>query len=81
MDAFRAFMGALIDYAGLFPPASLELRASVQEYARLRRQPEAWMLGRFIVPAGRLTELAAVVHDAGAPWRLAVIVSPALTRP
>jgi hypothetical protein len=67
-------MSALIDYAGLFPPASLDLRASVQEYARLRREPEAWMLGRFIVPAGRLAELAAVVHDAGEPWRLAVIV-------
>jgi hypothetical protein len=74
VDAFRAFMGGLIDYAGLFPPASLDLRASVQEYARLRREPEAWMLGRFIVPAGRLAELAEGDRADGPPWRLAVIV-------
>jgi hypothetical protein len=87
MDALRAFMCELIDYAGLFPPASLDMSTSVREYARLRREAEAWMLGRFVVPAGRLPELAdclaetrrlterAVgVPDPDPPWRLAVIV-------
>ncbi len=79
MDAFRTFMDGLIDYAGLFPPASCDMPAAVQEYARLRGQPEAWMLGRFIVPAGRLAELAGClaqqIPGPDAPWRLAVIVN------
>jgi hypothetical protein len=52
------------------------------EYARHRREPEAWMLGRFVVPAARLGELgrAADAHlpDAGAgePWRLSALLGP-----
>lgn len=46
----------LVDYAGLFPPAELPFAAAVVEYAEHRTQPEAWMLGHFICPAGRLSE-------------------------
>ena len=49
----RAFLAGLIDYAGLFPPAALPLGPALAEYARHRAGPDAWMLGRFIVPAGR----------------------------
>jgi hypothetical protein len=52
-------MGGLVDYAGLFPPASLDMAAAVTEYAAHRGETEAWMLGRFIVPAGRLEEMRA----------------------
>ncbi len=58
-------MGSLIDYAGLFPPASLDVPTAVAEYADHRREPEAWMLGRFIAPAARLAEIA---RAAGAHW-------------
>jgi hypothetical protein len=47
----------LIDYAGLFPPASLPLDAAIRLYAGYRDGADAWMLGRFICPAARLTEL------------------------
>jgi hypothetical protein len=57
--AFRAFMSELIDYAGLFPPARLDLDTAIRKYARYRDQDEAWMLGRFIIPAGQLAQLAA----------------------
>ncbi len=75
--ALRAFMGGLVDYAGLFPPASLEVPAAVAEYAAHRTEAEAWMLGRFIAPAGRLAAIgeAAAAHlDAGAPWGFSVLV-------
>jgi len=50
----RAALYALIDYAGLFPPAQLSVTAAQAEYASARAGPHAWMLGRFIVPAAVL---------------------------
>jgi hypothetical protein len=49
--AVRAAFSALIDYAGLFPPAKLALAEARTEYAAAERGPYAWMLGRFIIPA------------------------------
>lgn len=46
--------GALIDYAGLFPPAQLPLEQARSEYQAARRGPYAWMVDRFIVPASLL---------------------------
>ena len=51
----RAAFDTLIDYAGLFPPAQLEPPAAEREYLAARAGPQAWMLGRFIVPAAGLT--------------------------
>jgi len=58
-------MTALVDYAGLFPPAGLDMAPAVKEYARWLADPAAWMLGRFIVPAGRLPELDTVLSESG----------------
>jgi len=50
----RAAFEALIDYAGLFPPARLPMDAARHEYTTSRAGPFAWVLGRFIIPAGML---------------------------
>jgi hypothetical protein len=76
-QALTAFMDTLIDYAGLFPPATLDVPTAVAEYARHRSEPEAWMLGRFIAPSGRLDEIAAAAGPllgAGPPWGFSVLV-------
>ena len=75
--SLRSFMDGLVDYAGLFPPALLDMAAAVDEYAAHRDEQEAWMLGRFIVPAGRLIELQEVgaQHlDQGRDWAFSVLV-------
>lgn len=77
LAAFRSFMSGLVDYAGLFPPASLDMAAAVEEYAAHLTEQEAWMLGRFIVPAGRLTELQTACTpflDAGQAWAFSLLV-------
>ncbi|MFZ1917879.1 MAG: hypothetical protein WAU58_09920 [Terriglobales bacterium] len=51
----------LIDYAGLFPPASLGIAPAVANYYLYSRSEFRWMLGRFIVPAARLSEFGAVL--------------------
>jgi hypothetical protein len=55
--SLRALLTGLIDYAGLFPPARLPLDQAIRNYARYRQEDDAWMLGRFIVPAARLEDL------------------------
>jgi hypothetical protein len=78
----RALLDGLIDYAGLFPPASLGMAHAVANYAAYRRGPCAWMLGRFIVPTARLDEFEAAAagrldEGLGAiPWRLSVLAGP-----
>lgn len=54
---FQAFMAGLIDYAGLFPPASLPLAEALKHYDRYLPCADNWMLGRFIIPASQLTDL------------------------
>src|SRR5262249_27634531 len=58
-EPLRALLENLIDYAGLFPPAALPMKAAVENYQRYRESAEAWMLGKFVVPVARLDELEA----------------------
>lgn len=53
----HSFMKSLIDYAGIFPPASLSLGEAIQHHAAYLSDQDAWMLGRFVLPASRLAEL------------------------
>lgn len=76
-DAARALLGSLIDYAGLYPPAELPMRAAVAGYGSNRSGEEAWMLGRFVLPLARLEEFEHAfdelhARDRAKPWPLAV---------
>ncbi len=88
-DSSQTLLTGLIDYAGLFPPAKLEMQAAVENYARSRMSGDAWILGRFIVPVSRLEEFskhASVMlpgtnatsgyreYDEESPWLLSVLV-------
>lgn len=78
--ALRSFMSGLVDYAGLFPPAGLDMAPAAANYARYRGLQEAWMLGRFICPAGRLEELGHCLPPGFAdrgPWELSVLAGDA----
>ncbi|PYP78218.1 MAG: hypothetical protein DMD35_12225 [Gemmatimonadetes bacterium] len=74
----RALMRRLVDYAGLFPPATLSMDAAVRRYAAHLSSRDAWMLGRFIVPVERLDEFAEAVvplsEREGDAWRLSALV-------
>ncbi len=75
MHALRALLASLFDYAGLFPPAALDLPAAVQSYDDARRGPDAWAMGRLVVPAARLADLAALL-PAGAAWQISALADP-----
>jgi len=72
----------LIDYAGLFPPASLSMTKVVQNWSSYLQCDDAWMLGRLIIPAQQLDEFkesAATLlpSDEQEPWQLSVLLPPA----
>jgi len=48
--SLRALLTEAIDYAGLFPPASLALEPALRNHAQYVRLPGAWMLGTFVLP-------------------------------
>jgi hypothetical protein len=80
MTAIETAFAGLIDYAGLYPPASLPLGDVVRRYAAYRRSPDAWMLGRLILPVDRFEEAAGLAVQAGAgpsaPWPVSLLAAP-----
>lgn len=56
--ALRVLLSEVIDYAGLFPPAKLDVPTSVENYLRYFHGPQKWILGRFVCSSGKLPELA-----------------------
>jgi len=53
--SLRALLENVIDYAGLYPPASLPLEQVIANYERYRESAEGWMLNRLVLPADKLT--------------------------
>lgn len=76
----REVLTGAIDYAGLFPPASLPLSDVVANYAAYRSGPEAWALGRLVLPEAQLAAclpLARAGDTARQPWPVSALVPDA----
>jgi len=56
-DARCALLTRFFDHAPMFPPASLPPAGALAEDRRARESEHAWMLGRLVWPAARLSEL------------------------
>ncbi len=76
--AVRVLLDSIVDYAGLYPPASVTMATAVRNFAHYRASESGWMLGRFICPAkslelfSREAELY-LPRDAGAiAWHVSV---------
>ncbi|MGI8547042.1 MAG: hypothetical protein ACR2M1_06870 [Gemmatimonadaceae bacterium] len=87
-QSLSVLLSGTVDYAGLFPPAALDMGSAVAAYADYLRDPARFMLGRFIVPVARLREFdeaaAAVLPHrdvAGAenPWHISALTGPDLS--
>ena len=76
----RTLLSELVDYAGLFPPAKLDMAVTVANYANYLASDDAWALGRLIVPTTRLDEFEQHVEghlptgDDDPPWRVTALV-------
>ena len=51
--SLQALLAKSIDYAGMFPPCSLDLESALRNQAQYVRSPEAWMLNTFVLPVDK----------------------------
>ncbi|MDX2146633.1 MAG: hypothetical protein SFZ23_03845 [Planctomycetota bacterium] len=87
--AMRSLLTDLVDYAGLYPPAALDMPRAVENFARYRMGEHEWMLSRFVCPASRLKDLskhgASLMPGTNAtsgyreyadaePWRISAVI-------
>jgi hypothetical protein len=86
-NSLRDLLLGLIDYAGLFPPAALDMPAATRKYAEYREGEYRWALGRFVVPVARLDEFEeaaeGILPGGGLEgddfWRLSALVGSDLS--
>lgn len=74
LPPIRALLDAIIDYAGLFPPARLPLDQALATYLRHRKGEEAWLVRRFVCPAADLGGLAERIEAHRPPFAIPVAV-------
>ena len=67
MQTMRTLLSNAIDYAGLFPPASLDLQTCLQQYAFYRDGDDAWALGNLILPVSALAKFEQLSGTANLP--------------
>lgn len=67
MRSVRALLEGILDYAGLFPPAKLDLQTALKSYREYRAHPHGWILSRFVLPLEQ-------VHEASKTGRVTLTV-------
>jgi len=74
LTSIRLLVNSVIDYAGLFPPAGLEMAEAIRNYSQYEAGEWSWALGRFIVPISRLPEMQSRFAGLRQNWHLSVLV-------
>lgn len=62
-NSLKQLITHLIDYAGLFPPASLPLPEAYKEFVRYINESDEWILSKFICPAKQLSALSELIKN------------------
>ncbi len=76
MTAIESLLSGLIDYAGLYPPASLDMHTAARKYLEYGHSTHARALGRFIIDLDRFPYLWDAAGDYVRGLRLSVLASP-----
>jgi hypothetical protein len=71
MGTIDVFMRQIVDYAGLFPPASLPLDEALREFRDYHSHPQSGFLGRFVMPLDRLMKMTGTFDE---PWKFSGLV-------
>ena len=76
MTAIAKLLDGFIDYAGLYPPAALDMHTAARNYLEYSRGTYKRALGRFIVDQDRFPYLWDAAGDYARGLRLSVIAAP-----
>ena len=57
-DSLKLFLTKLIDYAGLFPPANLNLIPALKNYRTYIECEDHWIISQFIIPVNELENIS-----------------------
>lgn len=74
MTTTEALLAGCIDYAGLFPPAQLDLQTTVKNYSSYWVGWQAWALGRLILPANRVAAFEERWPSFASEWPISLLV-------
>ena len=78
MSSLIHMLSGIVDYAGLFPPAKLELDQVVANFREYHQVSQSWMLGRLVIPAARLEELSSFAEEyfpqQAAGWKISALL-------
>ena len=61
--SLRALLTRSIDYAGMFPPCSLELDPALKNQSEYARSADSWMLSAFVLPVAKFGDAARFVSQ------------------
>lgn len=62
-ESVELFCRNLIDYAGLFPPAKLNLNEAFENFVNYKNGKYNWMLSNFICPVKKLPEITQLISE------------------
>ncbi len=74
-QSLHCLLANSIDYAGLFPPCSLDLGRALTNQSNYVRSPDAWMLSAFVLPLAQFEAAAEhlAIFDSARPLRVSVL--------
>ncbi len=77
--SLRRLLEDAVDYAGLYPPASLPMADALRNYAAYLGSEFGWMLGKFVLNASQLEsftrDLSPAPDSIEEPWVLSVLLA------
>src|SRR5947209_2187473 len=73
--SLRALLTRSIDYAGMFPPCSLDLEPAIKNQAEYARSGDSWMLSALVLPVAKFGAAAGLVSqfDKAHPLRVSAL--------
>jgi hypothetical protein len=75
MTVIAKLLDGLFDYAGLYPPAGLEMQALARNYHNYRHGRHAYALGRLVIDLNRMEESRKVAGECLRKFRLSLIIT------
>jgi len=70
--SLRALLTRSIDYAGMFPPCSLDLEPALKNQSEYVRSTDSWMLSAFVLPVTKFADAGRLLSQFDKPHPLRV---------